>query len=247
LKHAEDDTVRALILAILCCLLPIAVQAGDNAVADPAVVAPAAAVLATGSPIDVRGLGLTRTAQLGVLHFDIADSADIGTMTFNGSCSHPYKLTLGGYDVVTKDMVNKVPLWGLDLPSIQRIFAVRMEQRGYPKYEPDLSLFQVRLGSDADLRVAVTFTEMKFAKCSDARSRVTQGSNAMKAKWDVYSQRDQKIVYSKIAGGNLTLGSSEAIEDRDFNRRIIEQMIDSLQADPEFVAIFKSPAPAVTP
>jgi len=43
------------------------------------------------------------------------------------------------------------------------------------------------------------------------------------------------------------LGASEAIEDRDFNRRIIEQMIDSLQADPEFVAIFKSPAPAVTP
>lgn len=189
--------------------------------------------------IDVHGLHLAKTVQVGVLRMNIEDHDFVGSMTLGRGCSHPLNLSLDAYELVTKNKYGDLSAWVYNLHSVQKIVAAEMEQAGYPKYDPDLSLFEMRLGSDADFRIAMTLNDLHFKKCNDFFMRHTEGIGNINATWEVYSQREQKVVYSKSVFASIEAPSGKEVDDREFNRRLIAQMVDNILADPEFVAVFK--------
>jgi hypothetical protein len=197
-------------------------------------------------PIDVRNLHLTQTTQVRVARFDIDENTSVGSLTLNGTCSGGRNYSLGAYETLNTKTFPLTTSWAFDLAAVQKIFATEMDSAGYLRYQPDLSLFETHLGSDADFQTAVTFTNMQFNKCSHWYLFDTSGISYIKARIEVFSQKEQKTVLDKIVEAALKIARSDSIEDREFNRRLIAQLADNLLADPDYVAIFHSPASSVT-
>jgi hypothetical protein len=191
-------------------------------------------------PIAVHNLHLTKTAQIGLLRFDIIDNADVGTKSFMAGCKKPYTLSFGAWEALSENKASGIVRGGFNLESLRRIFATEFEKYGYPAYVPDLSLFETRVGSDADFRIAVTVTNVQFAQCSTSRnSQLVNGRSYVQAKWEVFSQRDQTVVYTKTVEASYETPDVKFIEEREFNRFLLRQLTDNLLSDHDFVAIFR--------
>ncbi len=224
-------TVRLIVLSILYTLIQLHAFAGEPV--NPKSVSPV-------NPLDVRNLHLTKTAQVGMLRFDIADNADVGTKSYRSGCRTPYTLSFGAWEVMSANKPLGIIRGGFDLESLRKIFATELEKSGYPAYEPDLSLFETQLGSDADFRIAVTVTNLQFAQCAaTGNSQHINGQTYVQAKWEVFSQREQKVVYTKSAEASYESPDVKFIEEREFNRILLRRLTDNLLADHEFAAIFR--------
>ena len=195
-------------------------------------------VAADKQPIDVHQLRITSTAEVGVVRFTIEPHDYVGPITLNHSCIHPANLTFDAYELVSKRINQYESQWTFNLQSLQKTFATEMEKVGYPKYDPDLSLFGATVGTDADFRIGVTFTNLQFNKCSDRFLLDTQGSAFIEAIIEVFSPQTQQVVYASVVKASYKLDGFHGLTDRDFNQRLIRQMIANLLAEPDFVAVF---------
>ncbi len=218
------------ILLAAACAVSGAAQAADDFVPK---------VVESRQPIDVRNLHIADTTQVGVARIDIDAHAFVGATTLNATCSSPVNLSLDAYESLSNKDNKDNPLWSFDLPTVRKIFATEMEKAGYPRYDPDLSLFESRLGSDADYRIAVTFTKLEFKKCGNRFMRVDKGSAYVAARIELYSQRKQKTVFDKVLDSSYKMDDSHPMQDRDFNRSLIGQLADNLLSDPDWVAAFR--------
>jgi hypothetical protein len=231
-RYSNGLSVRLRALFALCCAVSAAALADSTAVPD---------VVVSKSPIDVRKLHITQTAQVSMARMDIEPHSYVGALTLNGSCSGSANFSLDAYELISKRVIEGYSQWSFDLASVRKVFAAELESAGYPKYAPDISLFEARLGSDADFRVAVTFTNLQFNKCSDTFLLKTEGIGYLKADIEVFSEREQKVVLKKTVESAFKADSAHAMEDREFNRRLLGVLFDNLLADAEFVAAFQLP------
>jgi len=229
--YKKGISVRLIALFIFYTLIQLYAFAGEDV--NPKTVAPL-------EPIDVYDLHLKNTAQIGLLRFDMIDNAVVGTKSFRSGCMKPYTLSFGAWELMSEDKALGIIRGGFDLESLRRIFATEMEKAGYPHYAPDLSLFETKLGSDADFRIAVTVTNIQFALCTSSGARQgVNGRSYVKAKWEVFSQREQTVVYGKTVEASYETPDVKFITEREFNRILLRQMSDSVLADHDFVAIFR--------
>ena len=218
------------ILLVIFSLAPVRVMAEEKI--DPKTVMSL-------RPIDVHNLHLQQTADVQKLVFDFDAKHTVGTRSFRFGCANPMKLDLGGWEAITRDTTWGIVRGGLDLVSVRNAFAAEMSAAGYPAYQPDLSLFEIHKGSDPDFSVAVTITDLQFAECAGGRRGNLTGHSYIQAKWEVYSQKEQKVVYNKLVQASLITKGDDELEERDFNRKLIRQLSANLLADADFVAIFK--------
>lgn len=223
--------MRLIALTILYALIQFHACAGE--VIDPKSVPALKA-------IDVHELHLTKTAQIGLLRFDMIDNANVGTESYREDCHKPYTLSFGAWELLSENKEMGIVRGGFNVDSLQRIFATQMQKSGYPEYAPDLSLFATRLGSDADFRIGVTVTSVQFAFCAGPIGRkLVNGRSYVEAKFEVFSQREQKVVLSKTVEASYESPDVKFVEEREFNRNLLVRLTNNLLSDQEFAAIFR--------
>ena len=199
-------------------------------------------------PIDVHNIHIVETTQLRKVRLDIDPHTFVGAITFNWKCSSAVNVSLDAYQAVARPDPKDESKWSFNLATMSRAFAVEMEKAGYPRYDPDLSLFEARLGSDADYQIGTTFTKLEFNKCGNHYLNVVKGSAYVAARFELYSPRLQKAVFDKVVEASYRIDEDRAIEDRDFNFLLLKQLVDNLLADPDFAAAYRrsgatAPAP----
>ena len=174
--------------------------------------------------IDVTDRHISRTAQFTIWKPTLDGTDLVGIYRHGLFCVSPSKLY---YNKDSNDWLR---------PRIYKAFVDRSSKLGYPKYAPNDSAFEIKIGNDANFKIGATLLAYKFDECgSDSE---TKGSIYVKIKWEVYSIQAQKVVYSKIIGASYT--STSSMKDDDFFDAFANAEIDNLLADPDYVSVFET-------
>lgn len=204
----------SLALAALCCCGP------RIACADP---------IATTSraPIDVHNLNVKKTAQFKIWKNSIDHSSSVGTFSLGIFCTDtveiPYKKGLDEYNVARTT----------------KVLADKGSALGYPKFEGDESAFADKLGAEADYKMGVTLLAMHYDICGD--NKEVSGNGNVKLRVELFSNKLQKLVYSKSVSGKFS--SSKKIKMEDFDFETFADAFNEVFADPNYVALFKDDMP----
>lgn len=184
-----------------------------------------------GQPINVAGEGLTKTGQLKNWRVSIEPPQKIGTVSRGLFCT-------GATDFLyTKTYDQYVSR------RVLIVFNERAAALGYPKYEADNSAFASPTANNgADFRIGLSLTAMKNTICIVAPEM--SGTMQMTLKAELFSNQQQKVVYSRVIDGSFT--SDSRIKEADFHDKLIANVLNQLFADPAYVNAFrdKPSAPA---
>ncbi|SDG97164.1 Trypsin-like peptidase domain-containing protein [Duganella sp. OV458] len=177
-----------------------------------------------GQPINVAGEGLSKTAQLKNWRVSIEQPQKIGTVSRGLFCTNSadfiYSKTYDQY--VSRRMLI--------------VFNERSAALGYPKYEADNSAFASPGASNgADFRIGLSLTAMKSTVCIAAPEM--SGTMQMTVKAELFSNQQQKVVYSRVIEGSFT--SDSRIKEADFHDKLMANVLNQLFADPAYVNAFR--------
>lgn len=175
-------------------------------------------------PINVAAEGLTKTAQLKNWRVSIEPPQKIGTVSRGLFCT-------GATDLIyTKTYDQYVAR------RVLIVFNERAAALGYPKYEADNSAFASPTASNgADLRIGFSLTAMKANICMVAPEMSGTGQMTLKA--ELFSNKLQKVVYSRVVEGSFS--SDSRIKEADFHDKLVANVLNPLFADPAYVNAFR--------
>jgi serine protease Do len=115
-------------------------------------------------------------------------------------------------------------------------FKTVMNKLGLAMASPDISSFDAApVKNDPDYRVGGVLQTMSLGICNRGASH--RGEFAVSVKWEVFSPRQQKVVFSLTTSGNYRADSFEEITGRDFEVRAYVMSLQQLMSDPGFRAL----------
>lgn len=126
-------------------------------------------------------------------------------------------------------------------------FKLEAKAQGLNASSTEVSAFDTAQPSDADFRIGGVISAMNDAECSYPGGR--KGVIELTIKWDVFSSRQQRVVYSKSVSSSEKLDSFEKISGRDFMVKAFQGNLRELLTDQEAKAVMagaKTALPAVT-
>ena len=113
----------------------------------------------------------------------------------------------------------------------------RTVKLGFSAPEHTKSVFDDKpgAGNNADLRLGATLLAFDYRTCGDA---TVKGSAYAKIKWEVFSVRQQRVVYS--ATSESSLSREDRVPGADFTRAFMESVIDGLLSDAKFAELVRT-------
>jgi len=116
-------------------------------------------------------------------------------------------------------------------------FKTLATKRGYTPLGPSRSVFDDKGKNAADFRIGATLLALDYRGCRPSREKM-KGSVFAKIKWEVFSARRQKVVYS-VAIDSLYSASS-AMPEAEFDDAVMNSIANNLLADPKFFEMVSS-------
>lgn len=126
-------------------------------------------------------------------------------------------------------------------------FKVEAKAQGLNTTSTEVSAFDSAQPSDADFRIGGVISAMNDAECSYPGGR--KGVIEVTVKWDIFSSRQQRVVFSKSVSSSEKIEGFEKISGRDFMIKAFATNLREVLTDPEAKAVMagaKAALPAVT-
>jgi S1-C subfamily serine protease len=121
---------------------------------------------------------------------------------------------------------------------IGKIFKDKSLALGYPKYEASDSAFADTSTTSADFRLGFSLLDMEQNVCVDGKE--ISGSGKFKLKAELFSNKLQKVVYSRDIED--TFSSESKIMMDDFLDSMIGKVLNIMLSDPKYVDNFRDKA-----
>jgi len=118
---------------------------------------------------------------------------------------------------------------------LSRAFKERAVELGLSAPDTTKSVFDSKGGAAADFRVGATLLALDYRACGGQEYK---GDTYAKLKWELFSTRRQKVVYSSIIGASYS--TSKSIAEKDFDKAVMQSIVDNLLGDPRFVEVIRS-------
>jgi serine protease Do len=188
-------------------------------------------------PINVAAENIQTTVQMRAWKVNLDNPSKAGTITFGMFCSDP------------KDFAYSKAFDQYFVSRVASAFKEKHMALGYPKYSGGDSVFGDKAASEADLRLGFTLVDFKFNTCNSVHGKEKQGTATMKLKAELFSNKLQKVVYSKVLEGSAA--STKSIDNKEFDDRLINDTLDIMFSDRAYADAFRdgvaeaTPAPAV--
>jgi S1-C subfamily serine protease len=158
------------------------------------------------------------TWKSGLSYGDIVGSMDYGLF-----CSDDRKLTY------SKDIDNWLS------HSLGRVYRERAEKLGIVRPAEEKSVFDK--GSDGPgFQLGATLLALDYRVCGGGEQ--VKGDGYAKIKWELFSTRRQKVVYSAVVEGSHH--SDSRVDDKQFDNDFMTAIVDNLLADPKLAAVVRS-------
>ncbi|MCK9684964.1 S1C family serine protease [Scleromatobacter humisilvae] len=123
-------------------------------------------------------------------------------------------------------------------------FKAAIRELGLRSAAPEISSFDTAPAkSDPDYRIGGVLETMSLQECHTSTER--KGDFAITVKWEVFSPRLQKVVYSQVTSGSAHIDSFEAVTGGEFEARAYLKALREMMKDPGFVALKAADGPAV--
>jgi S1-C subfamily serine protease len=197
----------------------LAVISSQAAFADPT-------AAGSGSPINVAAEGFKKTVQFKNWKVVLDTPAKIGTVSRGLFCSNATDLAYNqNYNTLLMGRVNKV-------------FREKSLALGYPKYGANDSAFGDAGSSSADYRLGFTLLDMNQNVCINETE--ISGNAKIRLKAELFSNRLQKVVYSRIIDGAFS--SDSKVKMDAFLDTLIGNAMDGMFADAKYVNSFRDTA-----
>lgn len=118
---------------------------------------------------------------------------------------------------------------------LSRTFKARAVELGLSAPGDTKSVFDDKGGNAADFKLGATLLSLDYRTCGDNN---VKGDVYAKVKWEVFSARRQKVVYTGIIESGHS--SASRIDAKEFDQAFIRAIVDNLLGDPKFVEVIQS-------
>ena len=204
--------VILLVLTLLAC--------GAAAVASGATATPSS------QTINVAAEDFKRTAQIKSWNVSPDAPSKVGTYERGFFCN-------GSGDIIyTKSLHQYLTA------RMTKVFKERTAELGYPKYQSSDSAFADSAAAAADFRVGFTVVDMNYKIC--ARAHEVSGTASIKLKAELFSNKLQKVLYSRTIDGNYA--SAESVKMDIFFDGLLGNALDQMLGDQKYVAAYRDDA-----
>jgi len=164
-----------------------------------------------------------KTVQLKIWKSNIEATERIGQFSTGLFCSSPQDISYTkGMDQYNVIHVNKA-------------FSEKSLSLGYPKFEDGDSAFSDKLGAEPDFRLGLTLLALDYDLCGDEKEY--SGKSSVKFKFELFSTKSQKIVYSKTIDGKFL--SDKKIKATEYDEALFASAFDAVFSDKKYVDIFR--------
>jgi S1-C subfamily serine protease len=176
--------------------------------------------------INVAAEGIKRTAQFKNWKVNLDAPAKIGTVAYGMFCA-------GGGDMAYTTTYNQYLV-----ARMGKVFKERALALGYPKYESSESAFAEAGASSADFRIGFTVVDVNNKICQGGRE--LSGTSTIKLKAELFSNKLQKVVYSRVIEGSYA--STDKIKEEIFYDGLLTNALDQMFGDQKYVTAYRDDA-----
>ncbi len=120
--------------------------------------------------------------------------------------------------------------------ALGRRYRERAVELGLSMPEASKSVFDDKSKQAAGFQLGATLLQLDYRMCVDEDQ--VKGTLYAKIKWEVFSSRKQKVVYSTVIESSAS--STSKIDTKKFDRDFFEATVDNLFADPKLAEVVKS-------
>lgn len=177
------------------------------------------------TPKDISEWHVSKTVELRKLSSLLNSTDSMGKVSYGMFCTD------------TKELFYNPQFNRQYLEVLNKEFKERLHKFGYPDYSPGESLFEDKIGTEADFVAGATVQDIKFDVCW--KSDVMRGKAYAKIKWEIFANRLQKVVYTNSIEAYIDSSTQESTSELEFNKKLFAQVVDNLLADEKFLALFK--------
>jgi serine protease Do len=181
-----------------------------------------------GPGINVSADGIKKTVQFRNWKVNLDTPNKIGTVSTGLFCT-------GAKDMGYSTEYNK-----LFLADVAQTFRDKSLALGYPRFNGSDSAFAEGEISSADYRMGFTLLDINQTLCISGAD--VSGSGKLKLKAELFSNKLQKVVYSRIVEG--TFSTDNKVQLNDFIRKLIGNTLDPMFADQKYADNFRENATA---
>lgn len=182
-----------------------------------------------GAGINVSADGIKKTVQFKNWKVNLDTPNKIGSLATGLFCS-------GAKDMAYTTEYNK-----LFVADVAQTFREKSLALGYPKFGGSESAFAEGDISSADYRIGFTLLDINQTLCANGAD--VSGSGKLKLKAELFSNKLQKVVYSRVVDGAFS--TDNKIRLNDFVRKLIGTALDPMFADPKYADNFRDGATAI--
>ena len=122
-----------------------------------------------------------------------------------------------------------------------RAYRTELMLAGHPNPYATESAFDDKRKPETDFEVGATVRQAKLKLCISGRE--AQGSLWVEARWELYSKKARKVVFSAITEGSYQNTQMEALGFSDWWERAFSVAMRNLLAEPQFAAFLTGAAP----
>lgn len=119
--------------------------------------------------------------------------------------------------------------------TLSRNFKDLAAKQGFALADRARSVFEDKKNG-ADFKLGATLLAFDYRACSGGE--VMTGSAYAKLKWEVFSARRQKVVYSPVIDG--TYEATTKVAPDEFENKLMQTLAGNLLADPKFIELIRS-------
>lgn len=203
---------------VAACLIPLQAFGADVDLTKPQ-------PKATNRPLlRMSGPGSERTLYFSLWQSEVQVGEVFGHVTPGLFCSGSEKLRYS----------KKFDEWLV--ASLSRNFKDLAVQQGFALADRARSVFEDKK-SGADFKIGATLIAFDYRVCNSGGEPMT-GAAYVKLKWEVFSARRQKVVYSPVIESSYEVTTKVAIDE--FERKVMQTVAGNLLSDPKFIELIRT-------
>jgi len=176
------------------------------------------------TPLRMSGPGSERTIDFSLWQSELSVGEVFGHVTPGVFCSGSEKLRY----------TKKFDDWLVAI--LSRNFKDLAARQGFALADRARSVFEDKK-SGADFKIGATLLAFDYRSCNSGGETMT-GSAYAKIKWEVFSARRQKVVYTPIIESSFEATNKVTIEE--FDKQFMLTVAGNLLGDPKFIELLRS-------
>lgn len=174
------------------------------------------------SPISVKEMAITRTSQMKVWKTKLTAADVVGTYKTGLFCTDPKPI----YYKFDDYFVSRS----------EKYYSELSQELGYPKYDPDQSPFEDKVGTEADFKMGISLLGLAYDVCTNGG--VVEGKATIKMRIELLSTQLQKVIFSKEISKDFY--SPKKISWEAFDEQLLKSAFGEVFSDERYVEAFRS-------